>query len=67
MWLEGLIGNKMSKTRRQLTDRFKAYFSELIRALLARGSRSSAQSGQAKTRKIQGGIFHARLSHSGQL
>jgi hypothetical protein len=38
MRLEGLIGIKMSKTRRQLADRFTAYFSELIRALLARGS-----------------------------
>ncbi len=44
MRIECLIGNKTGKTRRQLTDRFTAYFRDSIRELLARRSRSSAQS-----------------------
>ena len=62
-----LIGSKISAAQRQLTERFTAYFSELISELLARWSRSSAQCGQVKTHGIQGNILHARLSHSGHI
>ena len=65
MRLEHLIGNKMGEARCQLTDRFAAYFSELIGQPLACRSGPSAQSGQVKTRKIQSNIFHAQLSHLG--